>query len=92
MGFGFSLPFLWCLSLIAASAWLNIVLSLGRPGQKFARGWEAAAQLGFDILQLAALLYLTGGITNPFSLLLIAPVTLAAATLPGRFAIGLGWR
>lgn len=90
LGFGFSLPFLWCLSLIAASAWLNVVLSLGRPGQKFARGWEAAAQLGFDILQLAALLYLTGGITNPFSLLLIAPVTLAAATLPGRFAVGLG--
>ena len=39
---------------------------------------------------MAALLYLTGGITNPFSLLLIAPVTLAAATLPGRFAVGLG--
>lgn len=90
LGFGFNLPFLWCMSLIVASAWLNVILSLGRPGQKFARGWEAAAQLGFDILQLTALLYLTGGITNPFSLLLIAPVTLAAATLPGRFAVMLG--
>jgi two-component system sensor histidine kinase RegB len=90
LGLGFPLPYVWCLSLIAASAWLNIILSLGSPGQRLARGWEAAAQLAFDIAQLAALLYLTGGIANPFSLLLIAPVTLAAATLPGRFAIGLG--
>ena len=54
-----------------------------------ARDWEAAAQLGFDILQLAALLYLTGGIANPFALLIIAPVTLAGASLPTRYAAAL---
>ena len=37
-------------------------------------------------MQLAALLYLTGGIANPFALLLIAPVTLAGASLPVRYA------
>ena len=41
-------------------------------------------------MQLAALLYLTGGIANPFALLLIAPVTLAGASLPVRYAGGLG--
>jgi two-component system sensor histidine kinase RegB len=36
------------------------------------------------------MLYLTGGITNPFSLLLIALAVLAAATLPGRHALVIG--
>ena len=33
--------------------------------------------LAFDILQLAVLLYLTGGLVNPFSLLLLAKAVLA---------------
>ena len=37
--------------------------------------------LAFDVLQLAALLYLTGGIANPFALMFVAPVVIAAATL-----------
>ena len=37
-------------------------------------GPQTAAQLGFDILQLATLLALTGGLENPFCLLLVAPV------------------
>jgi two-component system sensor histidine kinase RegB len=90
LGLGFDIPFAWCLSLVALSAWLNILLLLGSPSQRLARNWEATIQLGLDIAQLTALLYLTGGITNPFSLLLIAPVTLAAATLPGRYAVALG--
>ncbi len=47
-------------------------------------------QLSYDTLQLAGMLYLTGGITNPFSLLLIAPAVLAAATLPSRHALVIG--
>lgn len=90
LGLGFDIPYAWCLSLVALSAWLNILLLLGSPSQRLAKNWEATVQLGLDIAQLTALLYFTGGITNPFSLLLIAPVTLAAATLPGRFAVGLG--
>ena len=42
---------------------------------------EATFYLAFDVLQLAALLYLTGGITNPFALMFVAPVVIAAATL-----------
>ena len=90
LGLGFDIPYDWCLSLVALSAWLNLLLLLGSPNQRLAKNWEATIQLGLDIAQLTALLYLTGGITNPFSLLLIAPVTLAAATLPGRYAVGLG--
>lgn len=73
-----------CLAVIALSAWLNVLVGLASPGQRLAKDNEAAAHIAFDILQLSALLYLTGGIVNPFSLLLIAPATLAAATLPLR--------
>ena len=44
----------------------------------------------YDILQLAALLYLTGGLENPFAFLLIAPVTVSASTLPLRVTAALG--
>jgi two-component system sensor histidine kinase RegB len=82
-------PWALCFTLIALSAWLNVLLGLASSGQRLARDGEATAQIAFDILQLSGLLYLTGGALNPFSLLLIAPVTLAAATLPARYALGL---
>jgi two-component system sensor histidine kinase RegB len=83
-------PWAMCFTLVALSAWLNVLLGLAANGQRMARDGEATAQIAFDILQLSALFYLTGGAHNPFALLLIAPVTLAAATLPARYAIGLG--
>jgi two-component system sensor histidine kinase RegB len=84
------IPFGACFALIALSAWLNVLLGLASTGQRLAREGEATAQIAFDILQLSGLLYLTGGALNGFCLLLIAPVTLAAATLPARYALGLG--
>ncbi|MCY1646301.1 ActS/PrrB/RegB family redox-sensitive histidine kinase [Caulobacter sp. SL161] len=83
-------PWALCFTLIALSAWLNVLLGLASSGQRLARDGEATAQIAFDILQLSGLFYLTGGAQNPFSLLLIAPVTLAAATLPARYALTLG--
>ena len=86
---GFEVPYALCFTLIALSAWLNVLVGLASSGQRIAEDWEATAQIAFDIVQLTGLLYLTGGTLNPFSLLLIAPVTLAAATLPLRHVIGL---
>lgn len=77
-------PVAACFAVIALSAWLNVLVSLAVTGQRLASDNEAAAHIAFDIFQLSALLYLTGGIVNPFSLLLIGPATLAAATLPSR--------
>jgi two-component system sensor histidine kinase RegB len=86
---GFELPLAACLTLIALSAWMNVLVHLASTStQRQAADWEATAQLGFDILQLAGMLYLTGGTINPFSLLIIAPVVLAAATLPLRHVLG----
>ncbi len=50
---------------------------------------SAALCLGYDILQLGILLYLTGGLQNPFSILILAPVTVAATILSRRLVIAL---
>ena len=60
---------------------LNVVLALRYPPSHRLANREASYYLAFDVLQLAALLYLTGGITNPFALMFVAPVVIAAATL-----------
>ena len=80
---GFSLPLGLCLLVIAMSAGLNIGLrvSYGRVDQL--DELPAAAILAFDIVQLTALLYLTGGIENPFSMLFLAPIMIAAVSLSG---------
>jgi two-component system sensor histidine kinase RegB len=79
--FGYSLPLGYCAVAIAVSAVLNIVLALRYPASHRLANREASYYLAFDMLQLAALLYLTGGITNPFALMFVAPVVIAAATL-----------
>lgn len=89
-GLKLDLPYLPCFVLIGLSAWLNLILHFASPGQRLALDWETALQLTFDTLQLTGMLYLTGGITNPFSLLLIAPAVLAATTLPRRYALFIG--
>ena len=86
----FPVAYAECLSLIALSSWFNLALALSPMGRRTAQPWEAAGQLVFDLVQLGGLLFFTGGVVNPFSLLLIAPVTLGAATLPARQAMGVG--
>lgn len=80
-GLGYGLPLLPVLAVIATSALLNIAVSIGRPATARLADRDAAIFLGFDIIQLAALLYLTGGLHNPFSILLLAPVAVAATIL-----------
>lgn len=86
-GLGFELPLAMCLAVIAASAWLNVFLSFAAVGPQLLTGWEAALQLAFDVLQLALLISLTGGLSNPFLLFLIAPVTVAASSLRGHYTV-----
>lgn len=88
----FDLPLWPCLAVIAASVVMNLnaTARLNRSDGAVADGRTTALHLGFDILQLSMLLGLTGGLQNPFSLLLVAPVTVAAASLPGRQAVLMG--
>jgi two-component system, sensor histidine kinase RegB len=80
-GFGYSLPIAQCLACVLLSAGINLVLAFLYPPSHRLTNREATVYLAIDVLQLAALLYLTGGIANPFVLMFIAPVVIAASTL-----------
>ncbi len=79
-GMDFELPLALCLVAIAFSAWLNVVLRW-RYGPGYRLGETTTSLLlGYDIVQLAALLFLTGGLQNPFALLLVVPVVISATS------------
>lgn len=86
----FPMPVGYCLGIVALSAWANVALTVKYPARHRLSIRAATALLAYDILQLSALLYLTGGLQNPFTLLLLAPVTVSAATLPAASTILLG--
>lgn len=77
---GFPLPLLPCLALIGLSMALNISLMLWLGAGHRLTNRFTAIQLGYDLMQLGGLLWLTGGLQNPFSLLLLAPVSVSATT------------
>lgn len=86
----FPLPILFCLALVAVSAMLNLYLTARHPSSRRLSSKAAMYVLGFDILQLASLLFMTGGLANPFSVLFCVPVIISAGTLPAKRTILLG--
>jgi two-component system sensor histidine kinase RegB len=90
-------PYAICFGLVGLAAWVNLLVGIATPGQRLLNPGEATLQLGFDIIRIAALVFLTGGILNPFVVLMIPPLALAAATQSlaptlalGLLAMGLG--
>ncbi len=78
---GFPLPWGPTLAAIGASAILNIGLVTLYPRHARLAGREALLHLSFDLVQLGVLVFLTGGLANPFATLLLVPVTVAATLL-----------
>ncbi len=89
-GLEFEVPIWLCLAVIALSALLNVALRIGLRQTHWLEPDRAACLLGFDIAVLAALLYLTGGLENPFSFLLLGPVLISATALPPRMTLLIG--
>jgi two-component system sensor histidine kinase RegB len=89
-GLGFHFPILPAAAAIGASVCLNITLEVLFPTTKRLTDLEASLYLGYDLVQLAVLLYLTGGLENPFALLIMVPVTISATILGRGSTIGLG--
>src|SRR6266446_7352200 len=86
-GLGFDLPIVPALAVVTASVLINVGHALLRRPQRRLSERDAAFTLGYDVLQLGLLLYLTGGLENPFAILMIAPVTVAATILSRRSVI-----
>ena len=89
LGLRYELPVELCAAEIGASVIFNLVLSYLYPQSRQLDETEAILHLSFDIVQLTALLMLTGGIENPFTLLYIAPVVISATNLSLTATLGL---
>ena len=83
-GFGFPFPFEAALGVIVTSAFVNLAIDQRNRHVTRVHPFEILIALSFDVLQLAGLIYLTGGLLNPFFILLLAPLVVSAAILELR--------
>ena len=86
-GLGYRLPVYACLAVVALSACLNVAMRIGFRLTQRLEADRAAWLLAFDIAQLAVLLFLTGGLQNPFAFLFLGPVLISATALPPRMTL-----
>ncbi|MEM8795298.1 MAG: ActS/PrrB/RegB family redox-sensitive histidine kinase [Pseudomonadota bacterium] len=84
------LPILPCLVLICAATAMTIYLRFQSASKPRLSGRIVVLCLTFDILQFSALLFFTGGLTNPFVFQLLVPVVIAATSLRRSHTIFLG--
>jgi len=88
--YGMQLPLGLCYLAVGASIIANLISIFVFPESKRLSELEAMLTLLFDLSQLSFLLYLTGGLTNPFALLILAPVVISASALELRTTLFLG--
>src|SRR5947199_3476434 len=89
-GLELAFPVIACVAIVGISALLNLALQIAFNPMQRLEPVYAAALLALNIVELAALLFLTGGLQNPFSFLFLAPVLISATVLPIRMTAGLG--
>ncbi len=84
------LPLAECIGVILAGLLANLILLAARKPRAWVGERMATLNVAFDMLQFSALLFLTGGMQNPFAIVLLAPVTISATVLPLRSTVLLG--
>ena len=82
--YGLQLELGLCYLAVGASVISNLVATFVYPENKRLTEYENFWMVLFDLFQIAFLLYLTGGLHNPFALLLLGPVTISATALSLR--------
>jgi two-component system sensor histidine kinase RegB len=85
LGFKFSLTF--ALLTVGASVLVNLLLRWIYQANKRLDDRSAAILLAYDTIQLSLLLFLTGGLENPFAILFLAPVIISAVSLPNSYTL-----
>jgi len=86
--FKFELPFFYCSIVIFVGVLTNIYLQFKFKKNQL-NNFTSTFFLFYDLLQLSLLLYLTGGITNPFAILLIVPAIVSSTFLSLKSTINL---
>ncbi len=87
--FDFPLPLATCLGLVGALAAANALLSFAFPSTYRLEPAAAFAVLALDLFQMGALLFITGGLNNPFAPLICVPVIISFASQPRRHSTAL---
>ena len=82
-----NIPFFEALIIILFSIVINFYSYVEERKNKTISNNKAFLFLLFDTLQLGLLLFLTGGILNPFSILILAPVIISASYLPALLTV-----
>ena len=88
--FNFDFPFYFCSAAVLIGAITNIFLQFYIKENQL-NNFSSTFFLFYDLLQLSILLYLTGGITNPFTILLIIPAIVSSTFLTLRSTINLSF-
>ncbi|WP_171212143.1 sensor histidine kinase RegB [Ruegeria sp. HKCCA5426] len=88
--FDLQLELTLCYLAIGVSVLGNMTAILLFPQSKRLTEFENFLMVLFDLMQLAILLYLTGGLNNPFALLLLGPVTISANVMSTRSTLIVG--
>ena len=78
--FGFQLPLIYCSLTIFFGGLTNIFIQFNFKNNQL-NNIESTILLFYDVLQLSVLLYLTGGVTNPFIFFLIVPAIVSSTLL-----------
>jgi len=87
-GFRFPMQLTAVLTVVALAVIVNLLGMIMRRGRALSDR-TVAFYLAFDILQLSALLFLTGGLTNPLAVLVLGPIAVAAAVLGRDYSFAL---
>lgn len=87
---GLDLELSLCLLVISVSVVGNLIAMFIFPENKRLSESENLMMVLFDLIQLSLLLFLTGGLHNPFSILILGPVTVSASALSLRSTLVLG--
>ncbi|MEM6945174.1 MAG: ActS/PrrB/RegB family redox-sensitive histidine kinase [Pseudomonadota bacterium] len=90
LAMGYTLPLPLCAGLISAAVLANLVATAVYPAEARLSENATLASLMFDLVQIVALLMATGGLNNPFALLVLAPVTISASALRLQPTLWLG--
>ena len=77
----FEFPYFGTLTLIFLSALVNVYLEINKSKFLTINNFYATLSIFYDLIQLILLLFMTGGLSNPFSILIIVPTTISVTYL-----------
>ena len=86
----FNFPYIYCCLVIFFGTLTNLFLHF-KEKKKLLTNFNSTLYLTYDLIQLAVLVFFTGGITNPFVILLVVPAVVSSAFLSLKSTISLSF-